>query len=153
MALRINIIAIGLIKGAEKELYENYAGRISWPLRTIEIDDRKLGTGGARQAAASARLLQAVPESARVIALDEQGRAFDSRAFARQIQTYELDGDRDVAFLIGGADGHTDAVTQKADLVLSFGKQTWPHMLARVMLAEQLYRAGTILSGHPYHRD
>lgn len=151
MALRITIGAVGLIKGVERDLYQNYIGRLSWPANTVEIDDRK--AGAKRQAFAAAKLLAAVPEGARIVALDEKGRSFDSRAFANNIKGAEQDGYRDMAFLIGGADGHGAEVIDAADLVISFGKQTWPHMLARVMLAEQLYRAGTILSGHPYHRD
>ena len=98
-------------------------------------------------------LLAAVPADAAVVALDESGQALSSRALAARIGRWRDDGRGCIAFLVGGADGLDDAVCARADLVLSFGKATWPHMLARAMLAEQLYRAQQILAGHPYHRD
>lgn len=88
-----------------------------------------------------------------VIALDERGKQLDSRGFAAALGGFADDGRRDVAILIGGADGLDDESRALADLTVSFGRLTWPHLLARVMLAEQLYRAHTILTGHPYHRD
>ena len=153
MALRLTIAAIGRIKGAEKELFQSYLKRLSWPIRTIEVDARGQAAGAKRRAIESEKLAAAVPVGARIVALDEKGREFDSRGFARTLHEFELDGVQDLAFLIGGAEGHTKELIGNADLVLSFGQQTWPHMLVRVMLAEQLYRASTILSGHPYHRD
>lgn len=153
MALRLTIAAVGHMKGAEQELYRTYIDRLSWPVTTLEVADRQAMRTGKRQSGARDRLLSAVPSGATIVVLDESGRSFDSRAFAAQIKAFETDGVRDLAFLVGGADGHSDDVRAAAKLLLSFGKQTWPHMLARVMLAEQLYRASTILSGHPYHRD
>ena len=88
-----------------------------------------------------------------VVALDEHGRQLGSRAFAKKMGQWRDDGMRDVAFLIGGADGHDQAVLDRADLKLSLGEMTWPHMLVRGLLAEQIYRANAILTGHPYHRD
>ncbi|MBL6957580.1 MAG: 23S rRNA (pseudouridine(1915)-N(3))-methyltransferase RlmH, partial [Rhodospirillales bacterium] len=98
-------------------------------------------------------LLGAVPKGAAAVVLDETGKNLGSRAFAEKLSRWRDDGRRDAAFLIGGADGHDGAVLKAADLVLSFGSLTWPHMLVRGMLAEQLFRAQSILSGHPYHRD
>ena len=94
-----------------------------------------------------------VPAGAKRIALDERGKALHSRDFAEMLGAWRDDGVRDIAFLIGGAVGLDESLRRESDLVLNFGNLTWPHMLARVMLAEQLYRAYSILSGHPYHRD
>lgn len=98
-------------------------------------------------------LLDAVPKDAAVAALDEKGRTFSSSALAVRIGEWRDRGVRDLAFLIGGADGLNGEVLKRADLVLSLGPMTWPHMLVRGLLAEQLYRAQCILSGHPYHRE
>ena len=97
-------------------------------------------------------LMAAAPEGARIVALDERGRAEGSAQFAKRIEGWRDNGVRGIAFLIGGADGLSDDVRKRADLILSFGTMTWPHMLVRAMLAEQLYRAHSILTGHPYHR-
>jgi 23S rRNA (pseudouridine1915-N3)-methyltransferase len=97
-------------------------------------------------------LLAAVPTDAVTVALDRRGRQMDSEAFARQLARWRDQSVADVAFLIGGADGHAEALLKKASLVLSFGAMTWPHQLARAMLAEQIYRGQQILAGHPYHR-
>ena len=96
--------------------------------------------------------MAAVPEGATVVVLDEGGRTLTSAAFARRIGGWRESGVRDLAFLIGGTDGMDESVIGRADLVLSLGSMTWPHLLVRGMLAEQIYRAQTILSGHPYHR-
>ncbi|MEE8272998.1 MAG: 23S rRNA (pseudouridine(1915)-N(3))-methyltransferase RlmH, partial [Alphaproteobacteria bacterium] len=98
-------------------------------------------------------LLGAVPSGATVVALDEAGRDLSSGEFAVRLAGWRDGGVRDVAFLIGGADGHGEAVRGRADLTLAFGRATWPHLMVRAMLAEQVYRAQTILDGHPYHRD
>ena len=97
-------------------------------------------------------LLKAVPDGALVVALDPAGKKFTSAAFAKRLGAWRDGGVKDIAFLIGGADGLDRAVTDGADEVLSLGAMTWPHLLARAMLAEQIYRAQCILSGHPYHR-
>ena len=97
-------------------------------------------------------LLGAIPERAVTVALDGGGKMLSSEDFARRLGGWRDDGVASVAFLIGGADGHGDAVLKQADLRLSLGAMTWPHMLVRAMLAEQLWRAASILSGHPYHR-
>ena len=99
------------------------------------------------------RLLGQVPVGAVVVALDETGKTLNSVAFAEKLKVWRDEGVRDVAFLIGGADGLDDAVRNRADLVMSFGAMTWPHLLVRGLLAEQIYRAQCILSGHPYHRE
>jgi 23S rRNA (pseudouridine1915-N3)-methyltransferase len=94
-----------------------------------------------------------VPEKAVLVALDEHGKAVDSRAFAEFLRKWRDGGTPEVVFAIGGADGHGAAILGRSDLELAFGAMTWPHQFARLMLAEQLYRAVTILTGHPYHRD
>ncbi len=156
--MRVTIAAIGRAKtGPEAALTSDYISRFNrtgkalglGPCVIVEREDRKKGG----RAAEGALLLDALPGGARVIALDERGRSFTSREFATQLAKWRDDGLRDCAFVIGGADGLGSAVRDRADLSISFGKMVWPHMLARVMLTEQLYRAATILSGSPYHRD
>ncbi len=115
----------------------------------IEVEDKK-----RRGAAVEGDLLLgAAPDGAFLTALDERGKTIDSRAFAAFIADQRDQGRRDMAFLIGGADGHHAALRKRCDRLLSFGPMVWPHMLARVMLTEQLYRAASILAGAPYHRD
>ena len=120
---------------------ERYMGRLSWPASVRELPESKPPLWPVR-----------APER-RIVVLDEAGTALSSRDFAAQLGRWREDGAREACFLIGGADGHDAQTRDSADLLLSFGKLTWPHMLARVMLAEQLYRALSILGNHPYHRD
>ncbi len=153
--MNIHIVAIGRARsGPEAVLYEHYAGRVTrWPVSLIEKDLRGR-TAPDHIADAEAELLQqAVPDGAFVVALDERGRQCTSRAFAELLRDQQDDGRRDVAFLIGGADGLAPALRDGADKVLSLGQATWPHLLVRGLLAEQLYRAQQILAGHPYHRE
>jgi 23S rRNA (pseudouridine1915-N3)-methyltransferase len=151
--LNIVIAAIGRAKaGPERDLFEMYTARLPWKIDLKEIEIKKESAVEARKAAEAEALLAAVPAGARVVALDERGKAEGSAPFAARLRTWRDDGIRTIAFIIGGADGLSDTVRQKADAVLSFGTMTWPHMLVRAMLAEQLYRAHSILSGHPYHR-
>ena len=139
----------------EGELALDYARRATaagralglGPVEIVEVEARKPGK------AAEAEVLASHLEGAHVIACDEHGRAFTSRAFAQRIGRLRDDGARRLVLLIGGADGLDPAILERADETLAFGPQTWPHALARVMLAEQVYRAVTILAGSPYHRD
>jgi 23S rRNA (pseudouridine1915-N3)-methyltransferase len=117
-----------------------------------EIEIKKELAVDVRRAREGEALLAAMPQGSRIVALDERGRSETSEAFASRLGRWRDDGVRTVGFLIGGADGLDEAVRKKADLVMSFGAPTWPHMLVRAMLAEQIYRAQTILAGHPYHR-
>ncbi len=119
------------------------------PATLVEVDDRKRRGAGAE----GELLLSAAPDGACLLALDERGKTTDSRAFAALIADQRDQGRRDMAFLIGGADGHQAELRERCDRLLSFGPMVWPHMLARVMLTEQLYRAASILAGAPYHRD
>jgi 23S rRNA (pseudouridine1915-N3)-methyltransferase len=155
--MRLRIVAVGRLRdGPEKRLADDYLDRFEktgrglgiGPLDVVEVEDRK--GGGA--AAEAGLLRRAIPEGATLVVLDERGRLMTSPAFAQQIGAWRDDGRRTLALVIGGADGLDPALRSEADMALSFGPMVWPHMLARVMLAEQLYRAATILSGGPYHR-
>ncbi len=152
--MRIIIAAMGRQRaGPEKTLFESYTKRLPWPTRLVEVTEPRGGTPGERKCREAERLLKAIPDRATVVALDEGGRALTSRAFARHIARWRDDGIQDLAFVIGGADGLDRTVIERAGTILSFGPMTWPHLLARVLLAEQLYRAHAILTGHPYHRN
>lgn len=155
MSLRLHLIAVGRArKGPERALYEHFAGRLTaWPLALREIEPRGRIAPERLKAAEAEALLAAIPDGATLIALDETGKALASSDFAQRIADWRDDGVADLAFVIGGADGLDAAVRNRADLLLSFGRATWPHMLVRGMLAEQLYRAQQILAGHPYHRE
>lgn len=151
--MKLTIAAIGRAgRGPERDLYEHYAGRIRWPLTLRELEEKKKLPPAQLIEREGELLLDAAPEKATLVALDRRGKVLDSEAFARRLERWRDDSVADVAFLIGGADGHTEAMLKKAALVLSFGAMTWPHLLARAMLAEQIYRAQQLLAGHPYHR-
>lgn len=152
--LRISIHSIGRFgRGPERALFDAYLKRLPWDCRLDELDDRKGGSDAERNGRENRMLRERAAGAQAVIALDERGKQLDSRGFAAALGRFADDGRRDVAILIGGADGLDDESRALADLTVSFGRLTWPHLLARVMLAEQLYRAHTILTGHPYHRD
>ena len=137
----LHIIARGKIaRSPEAELVERYIKRIVWPTKVTELPDR----GGSEPAAA--------PATVRVV-LDERGEALSSVALARRLEGWRDGGKRECRFVLGAADGHSEAGRAEADLLLSFGPATWPHLLARAMLAEQLFRATAILANHPYHRE
>ena len=156
--MRLTICAVGRLKpGPELTLVEDYLARAAQagrplalgPCTVTEIDERKV-RGPADE---GARLIGALPEGATAIALDERGKTLTSPAFAKLLAELRDRGVSETAFLIGGADGHGSDVRRRADRLLSFGPMVWPHMLTRVMLAEQLYRAVSILAGSPYHRS
>lgn len=158
--MRLKIAAVGRLKsGPESALVEDYAARIRAVGRglgvtqfaIVEVEAPKGLDGEARRQKESAALIEATG-GARRLALDERGRALSSEEFAALLARWRDDGAPEIALLIGGADGHAPDLRESADGLLSFGKATWPHMLVRVMLCEQIYRAMTILSGHPYHR-
>jgi len=151
--LKLTIAAIGRAgRGPERDLYEHYAGRIRWPLSLRELEEKKKLQAAQLIAREGELLLAAAPARATLVALDRRGKLLDSAAFASQLQRWRDGSVAEVAFLIGGADGHGDGVLKRANLVVSFGAMTWPHLLARAMLAEQIYRAQQLLAGHPYHR-
>lgn len=152
--MKLTIAAIGRAgRGPERDLYEHYAGRIRWPLALRELEEKRKLPPPQLMQREGELLLQAVPTGATLVALDRRGKVLDSEAFATRLGTWRDSSVSDLAFLIGGADGHTEQLLQKSALVLSFGAMTWPHMLARGMLAEQIYRAQQLLAGHPYHRS
>lgn len=150
--MRILINAIGKAKsGPERELYQDYVKRLPWKVVCKEFDVK---LEGAQRKAREGELLLAGCEGAEiVVALDESGKTLSSREFAEALKKWQGQGISSFAFVIGGADGLHESVLKKAHLTWSLGRVTWPHMLVRAMLAEQLYRASTLISGHPYHRD
>lgn len=151
--MKLTIAAIGRAgRGPERDLYDHYAGRIRWPLALRELEEKKKLLPAQLMEREGALLLGAVPDKAVIVALDRRGKVVDSAGFAQRLERWRDYSVSDVAFLIGGADGHTEALLKRASLVLSFGAMTWPHQLARAMLAEQIYRAQQLLAGHPYHR-
>ena len=151
--MNLTIIAVGRAKaGPERALFDHYRKRLPWTFDLIEVEERRRLDGRALQESEGALLLAKVPKGAKIVVLDERGSIPSSADFAEMLGHWRDDGLASVSFLIGGADGHTDAVRKKADKVLSLGKLTWPHMLVRGMLAEQVYRSWSILHNHPYHR-
>jgi 23S rRNA (pseudouridine1915-N3)-methyltransferase len=151
--MRLTIAVVGRLKaGPEKALYDLYAKRITWPLALREVEERRKLSAAERMGRESALLLDACPAGATLVALDRRGKALDSAGLARWIGSRIDSGAADLAFLVGGAEGHSEGLLKRAALVLSFGPMTFPHLLARILLVEQLYRAQQILAGHPYHR-
>ncbi len=134
------------------QLVETYRQRCPWPIELIEVPAQKHGPQERRLADEAAKLQRALPAGAVLVALDERGEALGSVAFAQRLQTAFGQGQTCLAFLIGGADGLAPELLEKARWRLAFGPMTWPHRLVRLMLLEQLYRASTIQSNHPYHR-
>lgn len=152
--MRITLTAVGKAKaGVTTELYDHYRARLRWPLALKEVEERRPLKAEQLKEQEGRLLLAALPKGAKVIALDEAGREMNSRDFAGLLGRWQDDGVQDLAFLIGGADGLSAAARQAADVILCLGRMTWPHMLVRGLLAEQLFRAECILTGHPYHRD
>ena len=156
--MKLRIAAIGRLRsGPERDLIDDYAARLAasgrpvglGPLNESEIDNRAL----SGKAAESEALARAIPAGARLVLMDERGEALSSRKLAQRLGAWRDQGEREAVFVIGGADGlHRDAFA-RPDLTYAFGPAVWPHKLARVMLADQLYRAASILAGSPYHRD
>jgi 23S rRNA (pseudouridine1915-N3)-methyltransferase len=152
--MRLVVIAVGRTREAPlKALWRQFANRLTPPPTLVEVEERRPLPTDERRRREGRLVLDAVPAGARLMVLDERGLVLDSRGFAQRLGTWAEQGVPVAAFALGGADGHDEAVRARADLTLAFGAMTWPHQLARVMLAEQLYRAGSILAGHPYHRD
>lgn len=154
--MKITILTVGKLgRMVEAQLALDYASRATasgralalGPVEILEVEARKPGK------AAEAEVLRPHLEGAYVVACDEHGKVHTSRAFAGRLERLRDDGQRRIVFLIGGADGLDPSILSQANELLAFGPQTWPHALARAMLAEQIYRAATILAGSPYHRD
>jgi len=137
----LHIVARGKIaRLPEGELVDRYIKRIAWPTKLTELPE----SGGS---------IPALPGNSVTVVLDERGESLSSMALAKRLESWRDSGKREARFLIGGADGNSPEARATADLLLSFGPATWPHLLARAMLAEQLYRATSILANHPYHRE
>lgn len=152
MSITCHIIAIGKNKDADlQRLIDEYVKRLSWKIIFTELPVLNV-SDAERKSREAEQLRQAIPAKAVKICLDERGKNIGSEVFANQLQTYFSNQQSTLAFIIGGADGLDETFRKEADYVISFGALTWPHMMVRLMLAEQLYRASTILSGHPYHR-
>lgn len=149
------MLAVGSLgRGPEKELVDDYVKRVPWSCEISEFEFKKPAkTADLRKKQEAEKLIDGIPPSAAVVALDERGKSLDSRGLAGKLESWANEGRGTVVFIIGGADGLDGSVRKRADLVLSFGTLTWPHKLVRVMLAEQIYRAWSIHTGHPYHRD
>ncbi|MDZ4367761.1 MAG: 23S rRNA (pseudouridine(1915)-N(3))-methyltransferase RlmH [Afipia sp.] len=159
--MRIVVIAIGRLKqGPERELADRYRERFDDIGRKLgfrgleihEIPESRARDVAARMADEGAAISALIPEKSSIIALDERGETIDSAAFARHLGRWRDESVPTAVFLIGGADGLSPELRRKVKLSVAFGKATWPHQMVRVMLLEQIYRAATILSGHPYHR-
>ena len=159
--MRISLFAVGRLKaGPEKELASRYIDRFAKAgpavglelAKQIEIAESRAANAETRKREEAAGLEKSLPEGAVLILLDERGKSLDSEAFAELIGRYRDGGKRDMMLAIGGADGLDPDLRSRADAVLNLGSMTWPHQLVRILIAEQLYRAVTILSGHPYHR-
>jgi 23S rRNA (pseudouridine1915-N3)-methyltransferase len=159
--MRIEIRAVGRLRaGPEKTLLDDYLARAGAAGRSLgitsltfaEVEEKRRLDGAALKTAEAALLKTSLPKGAYLVALDERGRAEPSEAFAARLGRWRDNGVGDLAFVIGGADGLAPSLREEADHLLAFGPMTWPHMLVRIMLAEQLYRAVSIMAGHPYHR-
>ena len=146
--MKITILAIGKIKhkSPEEQIIQEYIKRSSWSVQIKEKDN-------ATQLEEAKFLQSSIPPNAKVIVLDERGENLKSLELASKIENWQINGTSEVCFLIGGADGHLQSTRDRADLILSFGKLTLPHMLMRAVLSEQIYRIQTIVQRHPYHRE
>ncbi|NIZ11621.1 23S rRNA (pseudouridine(1915)-N(3))-methyltransferase RlmH [Pseudooceanicola sp. HF7] len=154
--MKLTICAIGRLRaGPEKALIDDYLDRAGKSGRSMGLGPASVQDGEAKKGGMAAEaevLTRMIPDGAKIVALDERGKLLTSPDFADRLAGWRDEGIRDCCFLIGGADGLDPALRARADLTLSFGKMVWPHMLARAMLSEQIYRAVTILGGSPYHR-
>ena len=159
--MRFTLSCVGKMKsGADKDLFDRYVDRARKTGRGLGIGDvvlKELPESRAqraddRKSEEAGNILQAVPPGARLVVLDENGKNLTSPAFSNKLETWKDEGVPEIVFAVGGADGHGQEVLGRADLKLALGAMTWPHQIARILLAEQIYRAMTIQSGHPYHR-
>ena len=152
--MRIRIIAVGRWKrGPEQDIFDSYKKRLSWPLELVEVEEKRPLPTAQRMESEEALIRGKLPAGSVSIAMDERGEDLTSRKLAQLLGKLEEAGTQDLCFLIGGADGLTEALRGDCRHAIRFGRVTWPHMLVRPMLAEQLYRCRQILDGHPYHRD
>ncbi|HCP00602.1 MAG: 23S rRNA (pseudouridine(1915)-N(3))-methyltransferase RlmH [Alphaproteobacteria bacterium] len=152
--MKITIGAIGRARGGpEAVLLENFKKRITaWPVRVREFELRRKVAADRISDLEGELLLSAVPDGAHVVVLDETGKLTTSAGLAKNMVDLQDQGYRNLVFLIGGANGHADAVRARANRITAFGRNTWPHLLMRALLVEQIYRAQQIIARHPYHR-
>lgn len=159
--MQISVFAVGRMKkGPEQELVSRYFDRFSKLapslgisfLNVHEIVESRLQNAGQRMEEEGEKLIATLSDDSRLIVLDERGKSMSSVNFAKTLQDWRDAGSKHLTIALGGPDGHSERVRKRASLLLSFGLMTWPHQIARILLSEQLYRAATILSGHPYHR-
>ena len=144
--MKITILTIGKFKSSPlKPLFETYQKRLERPAELIELE-------ASSKQEESELLLKKLPTGSYVIALDEKGKELSSPEFSKKLESLQVEGASHFTFLIGGAEGHTSDLKNKANLLLSLGKMTWPHMIVRLLLLEQIYRAQQIIKGHPYHK-
>lgn len=159
--MRISLFAVGRLKsGPEKDLASRYLDRFSKAgpavglefSRLIEVPESRASNADTRKKEEAAILQKYLPEGGLLVLLDERGKSMDSESFAQMIDRFNDSGKRDMLIAIGGADGLDPELQSRADAVVNLGIMTWPHQLVRILIAEQLYRAVTIIAGHPYHR-
>lgn len=159
--MRISLFAVGRLKsGPEKDLASRYLDRFSKAgpavglefSRLIEVPESRASSADTRKKEEAANLQKSLPEGGVLVLLDERGKSLNSKSFAQMIGRFNDSGKRDMLIAIGGADGLDPDLHSRADAVVNLGIMTWPHQLVRILIAEQLYRAVTILAGHPYHR-
>ena len=158
--MRIIVAAVGRLKGPERDLSARYLKRAAQTgrqlglrdIEIIEIRESRAADAAKRMIEESIALANVIPQGAAVALLDPHGENLDSPGFAARLAKWRSDGSPAVVFLIGGADGLAPSLRERADILIAFGSATWPHQLVRAMLLEQIYRATTILTGHPYHR-
>ena len=159
--MKLRVLAVGRARtGPEAALIAEYQKRLHWPLAIEEVEEKRPLSGAELKAREGALLQSAIDRAAAksggrplLVALDEHGKTLGSRDFAARLKAWEEQGAPEILFLLGGADGLAPELRAQANFVLSLGQMTWPHLLARAMLVEQIYRAQQILAGHPYHRD
>lgn len=151
--MKLLVAAVGRGRsGPERDLFDDYRRRLTWPLTLREVEERRPLAPDQRISREGDLLAAQIPEGAVTVVLDQRGKSLDSEGLAAALGGWRDGGRGWVVFLIGGADGHDERMRGRADLLLSLGPMTWPHMLVRALLAEQIYRSECILSNHPYHR-
>lgn len=152
--MKLILLCVGNLKtGPEKALFDHYKSRLTWPLEVREVVCHKTGSAQQLKGWEGELLTQKIDADSVIIGLDEKGKSMSSIEFAQMLGSWRDEGVKSIIFIIGGADGLSEAVRKRCHHILSMGQLTWPHMLVRGMLAEQIYRAQQILIGHPYHRE
>jgi 23S rRNA (pseudouridine1915-N3)-methyltransferase len=152
--MRITILAVGKIRNSIfSELYELYIKRLRWEILLYEIESHTKSNWNEQQKDEAIRLIALIPSNACVISLDERGKLLSSRELASWVGEKIEEGTKDICLIIGGPNGLGPNILLKSNLILALGRATWPHLMVRGMIAEQIYRVQQILSGHPYHRD